>query len=58
LQLQELPFAPLGDAANELEVTGGWSKDLADGYARRVLARVARHAPDLPTKLLYVDIVI
>src|SRR5262249_41955021 len=46
LQLQELPFAPLGDAAGELDVTGGWSKDLAEGYARRVLARVARHAPD------------
>jgi len=57
LQLQELPFAPLGDAAGELDVTGGWSKDLAEGYARRVLARVARHAPDLPTKLLSVDIV-
>jgi phytoene dehydrogenase-like protein len=57
LQLQELPFAPLGDAAGELDVTGGWGKDLAEGYARRVLARVARHAPDLTAKLLSVDIV-
>src|SRR5262244_716260 len=57
LQLQELPFAPLGDATNELDVTGGWSKDLAEGYARRVLSRVAQHAPDLRAKLLSVDIV-
>src|SRR5262249_60741235 len=57
LKLQELRFAPLRDAADELDVTGGWSKDLADGYARRVLARVARHAPDLHRKLLSLDIV-
>src|SRR5262245_58392291 len=57
LQLQELPFAPLGDAGGKLDVTGGWNKDLADGYARRVLARVSRHAPDLHTRLLAVDIV-
>ena len=28
-----------------------------EGYARRVLARVARHARDLPTKLFSIDIV-
>jgi len=30
---------------------------LAEGYACRVLARVARHAPDLFSKLLSVDII-
>ncbi|NGO46394.1 phytoene desaturase family protein [Streptomyces ureilyticus] len=57
LQLQELPFVPTGDAADELDVSGGWTKDLAEGYARRVIARVARHAPDLPDKLLAFDVV-
>lgn len=57
VQLQELPFAPLGDAAGELDVTGGWTKELADGYARRVLDRIARHAPGLHDKVLAVDIV-
>ncbi|MEU1180136.1 NAD(P)/FAD-dependent oxidoreductase [Streptomyces sp. NPDC005820] len=57
LQLQELPFAPIGDSGDELDVSGGWTKDLAQGYARRVIARVARHAPDLPEKLLSFDVV-
>ncbi|MER6077857.1 NAD(P)/FAD-dependent oxidoreductase [Streptomyces sp. NPDC001833] len=56
LQLQELPFTPAGDAGEELGVSGGWTKELAQGYARRVLARVARHAPDLPDKLLAFDV--
>ena len=38
-------------------MTGGWTQELAEGYARRVLARVARHAPDLPDKLLAFDVV-
>ncbi|MFK4105755.1 phytoene desaturase family protein [Streptomyces sp. NPDC019531] len=57
LQLQELPYEPKGDAADELDVTGGWTKELTDGYVRRVLARVARHAPDLPGKTLAWDAV-
>ncbi|POX48173.1 dehydrogenase [Streptomyces sp. Ru71] len=55
IQLQELPFEPLGDAAGELDVTGGWTKELTDGYVRRVLNRVAHHAPDLPAKVLSWD---
>lgn len=57
LQLQELPHAPAGDAAGELDVTGGWTKELTGGYVRRVLARVARHAPDLLGKVLCWDAV-
>ncbi|WP_128377197.1 phytoene desaturase family protein [Streptomyces cavernae] len=52
LQLQELPYEPAGDSAGELDVTGGWTEELTDGYVRRVLSRVARHAPDLPDKVL------
>ncbi|WP_174248390.1 phytoene desaturase family protein [Streptomyces hoynatensis] len=57
LQLQEVPFLPLGDAAGELETAGGWEGELARGYADRVLDRIAAHAPDLQDKVLAVDIV-
>jgi len=51
LQLQEVPDAPRGDAAGELDTTHGWTEALAKGYANRVLDRVARHAPDLRDKI-------
>ena len=55
IQLQELPYRPTGDAAGELDADGRWTKELTEGYVRRVLARVALHAPDLPEKLLAWD---
>jgi phytoene dehydrogenase-like protein len=57
LQLQELPYVPAGDAAGELNVADGWTKELTEGYVGRVLARVARHAPDLSGKMLGWDAV-
>src|SRR5206468_1811154 len=33
LQLQEVPFAPAGDADGELDTTGGWTPELARAYA-------------------------
>jgi phytoene dehydrogenase-like protein len=57
IQLQELPYEPVGDAAGELGVGGRWTKELTEGYVRRVLARIARHAPDLPDKVLAWDAV-
>ena len=56
LQLQEVPYAPCGDAARELDVTHGWTKALAEGYTNRVLDRIARHAPDLRDKIRGIDI--
>ena len=56
LQLQEVPYAPCGDAAGELDVTHGWTKALAEGYTNRVLDRIARHAPDLRDKIRGIDI--
>src|SRR5262245_54819180 len=56
LQLQEVPFAPRGDATGELDTTQGWTEALAKGYADRVLDRVARHAPDLRGKIRGIDI--
>jgi phytoene dehydrogenase-like protein len=56
LQLQEVPYAPRGDAAGELDTTHGWTEALARGYADRVLDRVARHAPDLRAKIRAIDV--
>lgn len=52
LQLQEVPWAPAGDAAGELDVSGGWTPELADAYADRVLDRVAEHAPGLRDRVI------
>jgi phytoene dehydrogenase-like protein len=56
LQLQEVPYAPRGDAAGELDTTHCWTKALAEGYANRVLDRVAAHAPDLRSKIRMIDV--
>lgn len=56
LQLQELPFAPRGDAAGELDTGRGWTPELADGYVERVLDRVAAHAPGLREDVLGIDV--
>lgn len=45
LQLQELPGRPVGDAAGELDVAGGWSRSLVAGYVDRVLGLIEQHAP-------------
>ncbi|MBM0126383.1 phytoene desaturase family protein [Pimelobacter simplex] len=47
IQLQELPWRPVGDAAGELDTTEGWTPALADAYADRVIARIERFAPGL-----------
>ncbi|MFC5824024.1 phytoene desaturase family protein [Nonomuraea insulae] len=57
LQLQEVPFAPRGDAAGELDTSRGWTPELARGYADRVLDRIAQHAPDLRDKVLALDVI-
>lgn len=57
LQLQELPFAPVGDAADELDTTSGWTEKLAAGLADRVLDRLAAHAPGVRELVLGVDVI-
>jgi phytoene dehydrogenase-like protein len=43
IQLQEVPYAPRGDAAGEIDVSGGWTEALENAYADRIVARLARH---------------
>lgn len=48
IQLQEVPFAPRGDAGGEIEVgTGEWTQSLTTAYAERVLAKLAPHVENL-----------
>jgi phytoene dehydrogenase-like protein len=56
IQLQEVPFAPRGDSAGELDTTHGWTKALAEGYAKRVVDRISAHAPDLRRKIRMIDV--
>lgn len=49
VQLQEVPFAPRGDAAGEIEIgDGNWSESLTSAYAERVLAKLAPHVENWP----------
>lgn len=57
LQLQEIPFQPAGDSAGELETASGWTTELAQAFAERVLDRIARHAPDLREKVRALDVI-
>jgi phytoene dehydrogenase-like protein len=49
IQLQEVPYRPVGDAAGEIEVTdAGWTEELERAYADRIVAHLARHIENLP----------
>ncbi|WP_411730838.1 phytoene desaturase family protein [Paeniglutamicibacter sp.] len=47
LQLQELPFEPVGDAAGELDTGSGWDEALTEAYIGRVLGKIEQYAPGL-----------
>ncbi|MGI8421248.1 MAG: phytoene desaturase family protein, partial [Gaiellaceae bacterium] len=53
IQLQELPWHVKGDAAGELETGDGtWTEELRELYADRIVARLARHIPNLEASIL------
>ncbi|MDN5758659.1 MAG: dehydrogenase, partial [Tomitella sp.] len=47
LQLQELPFVPRGDAANEIDARGEWTPQVIDAYVERVVNRLDEFAPGI-----------
>ncbi|MBA2460427.1 MAG: NAD(P)/FAD-dependent oxidoreductase [Actinobacteria bacterium] len=47
IQLQELPSRPKGDAAGELDTAGGWTEELREAYADRILARLGGQIENL-----------
>jgi phytoene dehydrogenase-like protein len=52
IQLQELPWRVKGDAAGELDPGDGtWTEELRERYADRIVARLARHIPNLEAAL-------
>lgn len=57
IQLQEVPYAPVGDAAGELDTSAGWTTELAEAYAQRVLDRIGKHAPGLADLVLGMKII-
>ena len=48
-QLQEVPYAPRGDAAGEIDARA-LTEALENAYADRIVARLARHIENLPGK--------
>jgi phytoene dehydrogenase-like protein len=53
IQLQELPWRVKGDAAGDLDVGEGvWSERLRERYADRIQARLAKHIPNLESKIV------
>jgi phytoene dehydrogenase-like protein len=45
LQLQEVPFAPVSDAAGTLDTDQGWTHGLTQAFLDRVLDRIEEFAP-------------
>ena len=56
IQLQEVPYQPVGDAAGELDVSEGWTESLKRQYVDRVLRILERHAPGLQSQIVGIDI--
>lgn len=52
LQLQQMPFDPRGDAAGELDTSGGWTDGLVAGVVGRVLDLVEEQAPGTRANVL------
>ncbi|MBT8162380.1 MULTISPECIES: NAD(P)/FAD-dependent oxidoreductase [Arthrobacter] len=57
LQLQEVPFEPVGDGAGLLAVDCGWTRELKEKYMERVLSRLERFAPGTRDSVLAWDII-
>jgi phytoene dehydrogenase-like protein len=47
IQLQELPSVPKGDAAGELDTSSGWTEELREAYADRIVERLGGHIENL-----------
>ena len=53
IQLQEIPAQLKGDAAGEIDTSGGWTEDVREAYADRIQARIAAHAPGFDATVLH-----
>ena len=49
IQLQQVPYAPRGDAAGQIDVgDGSWSEQLVAAFTERVLSRLEAHVENWP----------
>ena len=48
IQLQQVPYAPRGDAAGEIDVGAGWEEALTAAFTERVLKRLEPHVENWP----------
>jgi phytoene dehydrogenase-like protein len=49
IQLQQVPYAPSGDAAGEIDVgDGSWTRELESAFTERVFSRLAAHVENWP----------
>jgi phytoene dehydrogenase-like protein len=52
IQLQEVPSELKGDAAGEIDTSGGWTEAVREAYADRIQARIAHHAPNIERSIV------
>ncbi len=52
IQLQEVPSELKGDAAGEIDTSGGWTEAVREAYADRIQARIAYHAPNIERSIV------
>ena len=52
IQLQEIPSRLKGDAAGEIDTSGGWTEEVREAYADRIQARIAAHASGFDATVL------
>lgn len=54
IQLQELPAIIKGDAAGEIDIAadGGWTDEVKEAYADRIIDRIAEHIPNLKQNII------
>lgn len=48
IQLQQVPYAPTGDAAGEIDGSDGWGGGLEQAFIERVLSRLQAHVENWP----------
>src|SRR4051812_34426177 len=52
IQLQEIPSVLKGDAAGQIDASGGWTEAAREAYADRIQARIAAQAPGFDATVL------
>ncbi|GAB2640937.1 NAD(P)/FAD-dependent oxidoreductase [Gordonia jinhuaensis] len=57
IQLQEVPYTPVGDAAAQIDTSDGWTEQVRTAYADRVIAQIAELATGFERTILGRDII-